>query len=181
MERKTIKDFPEYSVGCDGTIWSNKENKRRCRNPIRKLKGFIHNGYRYIDLVDKNRHKRYSVHYLVAKYFVPGYFRGAVVNHIDGNGLNNDFSNLEWITQKENVRKSYTTSGINQTRNYKIYRLVSPTGDEAIFKRGYGDVINYIKTNNIDVAIHYLRVCGHSRGWTLLTYNKGDNSYETKY
>lgn len=39
MERKTIKDFPEYSVGCDGTIWSDKENKRRCRNPMRKLKG----------------------------------------------------------------------------------------------------------------------------------------------
>lgn len=50
MERKTIKDFPEYSVGCDGTIWRDKENKRRCRNPMRKLKDFIHNGCRYINI-----------------------------------------------------------------------------------------------------------------------------------
>lgn len=43
------------------------------------------------------------VHRIVAKYFVDGWFDGAVVNHIDGNKHNNNYENLEWITQKDNI------------------------------------------------------------------------------
>jgi hypothetical protein len=42
------------------------------------------------------------IHRLVAKVFVPGYFEGADVNHIDENKQNNRFDNLEWVTKKEN-------------------------------------------------------------------------------
>jgi len=64
-------------------------------------------GYRQLTLRD-NDDKRYSrtVHKLVAVEFVDGYFYGAVVNHIDGNKLNNSSTNLEWITQKENIAHS---------------------------------------------------------------------------
>ena len=63
------------------------------------------------------------IHRLVAKYFVPGYFDGAVVNHKDGNNRNNHASNLEWVTQRENIHQSYKDSGLDQTRNYKIWEL----------------------------------------------------------
>ena len=63
------------------------------------------------------------VHRLVAKYFVSGYFDGAVVNHKDGNNRNNHASNLEWVTQRDNIHQSYKDSGLDQTRNYKIWRL----------------------------------------------------------
>jgi hypothetical protein len=42
------------------------------------------------------------IHRLVAKAFVPGYFDGADVNHIDENKQNNRFDNLEWVTKTEN-------------------------------------------------------------------------------
>lgn len=51
--------------------------------------------------------KSFSVHRLVAKAFVPGYFQGAQVNHKDENKLNNRWDNLEWMTAEDNF--SYGT------------------------------------------------------------------------
>ena len=44
------------------------------------------------------------VHRLVASAFIEGYEEGKVVNHIDCNPSNNQASNLEWLTQAENLR-----------------------------------------------------------------------------
>ena len=44
-----------------------------------------------------------TVHRLVALAFVDGYKDGLVVNHKDGNKLNNNIDNLEWVTQSENA------------------------------------------------------------------------------
>ena len=43
--------------------------------------------------------------YWIGKHFVPGYFDGAVIDHIDSNPLNNHPNNLQWITQSENTLK----------------------------------------------------------------------------
>lgn len=48
-----------------------------------------------------------NVHRLVAKTFKPlPNFDNLVVNHIDGNKLNNNINNLEWCTQKYNILHS---------------------------------------------------------------------------
>lgn len=48
------------------------------------------------------------VHRLVAKIFIPNNDINKIqVNHIDSNRLNNNVSNLEWVTPKENVYHSY--------------------------------------------------------------------------
>lgn len=49
------------------------------------------------------RGKCQSLARLVAKHFVPPY-KGQVVRHMDDNPLNNDASNLQWGTQKDNIR-----------------------------------------------------------------------------
>ena len=43
--------------------------------------------------------------YWIGKHFVQGYFEGAVIDHIDSNPLNNNPSNLQWITQSQNTQK----------------------------------------------------------------------------
>lgn len=58
------------------------------------------NRYLSICLCKNNKKKYVQIHRLVAKYFVDGYFHGAVVNHKDTNIHNNNYMNLEWITQK---------------------------------------------------------------------------------
>ena len=68
-----------------------------------------HTGYHYVTIGSRvnNTRQCMSVHRLVAKYFCIGYNVDLVVNHIDGNKSNNIASNLEWVTQSENIRHAY--------------------------------------------------------------------------
>ena len=64
------------------------------------------------------------VHRLVATAFIPNPLGLPVVNHKDGNKLNNAVSNLEWATYSDNMRHSW--------RNLQIYKnrvVVSPRGE----------------------------------------------------
>ena len=62
----------------------------------------IGNGYMGVKLCNGSHRSTASVHRLVAKAFVPGYFDGAHVNHIDENKANNRADNLEWVTPSAN-------------------------------------------------------------------------------
>ena len=52
------------------------------------------------------KRKSRPVHRLVALAFVPNPAALPVVNHIDGNKLNNNADNLEWVTHQDNSIKS---------------------------------------------------------------------------
>lgn len=59
-------------------------------------------GYERVQLFINGKQKKFFVHRLVAEYFVDGMDNNLVVNHIDGNKLNNNADNLEWCTRSEN-------------------------------------------------------------------------------
>ena len=63
-------------------------------------------GYKRITLYRPIK-KRFFVHRLVALHFCDGYQDGSVVNHKDGNKLNNHFDNLEWVIHSENDLHAY--------------------------------------------------------------------------
>jgi phage antirepressor YoqD-like protein len=55
---------------------------------------------------------RVRIHAEVGKHFIPNWFDGAVLNHIDRNKLNNHYTNLEWVTVSENsIHGSSTAIG----------------------------------------------------------------------
>lgn len=60
-------------------------------------------GYKKIELTKNKRRKAFKVHRLVAKAFLSNKENKPYVNHIDNNPLNNNVTNLEWCTQKENM------------------------------------------------------------------------------
>ncbi len=78
-------------------------------------------GYLRVGLQFGNKSKFFSVHVLVARAFIG---ERTVVrqspNHIDGNKTNNDASNLEWATQKQQVEHSIKTGLRFATRVQRI-------------------------------------------------------------
>lgn len=94
---KPIKNYPKYEVSNFGNIYSHKHCK------VLKLTTDAQ-GYDRVRI--KNSSGKYcmvKIHRLVAEYFI-GDLTGMVVNHIDGNKRNNHHTNLEVITQRENIR-----------------------------------------------------------------------------
>ena len=86
---------------------------------IMKTKHCKSNGYEMINLSFENKQKTFPIHSLVARAFIRDYDGNEeVVNHIDGNKLNNHISNLEIIDRKGNVKHAMSTE--LQKTNHKI-------------------------------------------------------------
>lgn len=62
----------------------------------------------------------HMVHRLVAKGFVENPDNKVYVNHLDGNKLNNHYSNLEWCTTAENNKHARDTGLHVQAKGHKI-------------------------------------------------------------
>jgi hypothetical protein len=98
-EWKIVSGFSDYKVSNQGRIYSVRQNK------IMKLKS---NGvYKNIALhKDGTPHYRY-IHRLVAMEFCSNPQNKPMVNHLDGDKLNNNYWNLEWVTKGENQLHAY--------------------------------------------------------------------------
>lgn len=70
-----------------------------------------HKGYCIVVLNINGCKRIFGVHTLVARAFCAGYQPGMQVNHKDGVKTNNDYTNLEWMTGRENTRHSMAVLG----------------------------------------------------------------------
>lgn len=64
-------------------------------------------GYLYTTLSLNKVRKTLKIHRMVATTFIDNPENKPQVNHIDGDKSNNNISNLEWCTAKENVNHAY--------------------------------------------------------------------------
>ena len=65
--------------------------------------------YLHVNIWKNNKGKNYSTNRLVALTFIPNPDNKPMVNHIDGNKLNNNAYNLEWCTCSENHKHAFKT------------------------------------------------------------------------
>lgn len=100
MEWKDITKFNgKFAVSNCGQIRNNKTGK------VLKL-NVNGEGYLHVTVKPSGRNgKAYGirVHREVAKAFVPEVSEKTFVNHIDGVKTNNHYTNLEWVTNQENL------------------------------------------------------------------------------
>lgn len=61
------------------------------------------NGYKTVRLKKLAIRKKIFIHRAVAKAFLPNPDNKPIVNHKDRNRTNNNLSNLEWVTDSENM------------------------------------------------------------------------------
>lgn len=105
MEMKLLAGYPNYGICEDGTVLNLKSGK------VLKPEITKHGrGYLRVTLCAYGATKRFFVHRLVAELFIPKKpSDGDFVNHMDGNHFNNQKSNLEWVTHRENVDHAMLT------------------------------------------------------------------------
>ena len=70
-------------------------------------------GYMQYQLYKNGKLYHAYVHRLIAQHFTPNPDNKPFVNHIDGNKLNNNIENLEWVTHDENLKHATITGLLN--------------------------------------------------------------------
>lgn len=103
-------------------------------------------GYYKVNLRKNNKFKSLRIHKLVAEHFLKKEIGKNIVNHKDGNKLNNCVDNLEFVTISENtihairvLKKDFTNGGkhskkpIISIQKNNIYRFFDSVGSASKF------------------------------------------------
>lgn len=121
---KSIEGYENlYWISPKGDVHNGRKSLKPYRN---------NNGYAAIILSKGGKRKHFLVHRLVAATFLHNPLKKTEVNHIDGNKLNNNVCNLEWVTSSENKAHakdnklweySKPTLGVNKGKTSKYHNV----------------------------------------------------------
>lgn len=144
MQEEIWKDIPglegKYQASNFGNIKRLTYVKNK-KNPVNVpeyiVEQRLHKGYMYA--IHGVRGVTPIVHRLVALAFIPNPENKKTVNHIDGNKLNNNLSNLEWSTHSE------------QMQHASQHSLLEVRGAPKFSKEFKKEVLDYY--NNLDTKI----------------------------
>lgn len=107
--------FHNYLINSNGVLVSkSKHNRSKNKKPLfddyRVIKPIRSSqGYDYVlpfDIINRDR-KQIATHRLVWESFISPITKGMVIDHINEDKLDNRITNLQMITQGENIRKHH--------------------------------------------------------------------------
>lgn len=148
------KDIPGYeglyqasSLGgirtCENKVTSNARYPTRVwKSRIMKGRGDSYATGRRVSLWKGGKSKDFLVARLVATTFLGNPPKDYTVNHKDGNRLNNNIENLEWISRGDNVRHAFATGLMK--RNQKDIVLKDDANGEIYEFASYAECGRYL-------------------------------------
>ena len=111
-----IEGFEKYEVSNLGKVRNIKSG--RILKPFPNRGGYLrHRLYGY------DKKKNLPLHRIIATAFIDNPDEKPCVNHIDENKLNNDLSNLEWCTVRENIIHGTRTKRVAEKHFKKVIQL----------------------------------------------------------
>lgn len=127
-DTKTISDYPKLDINKgvlveDGLflVFENEQIFRVNGKSLVETSKFRTGGrggkYKSVTATVDGEQRRYYVHRLISEAFIPNTKNKPQVNHIDGNSLNNNIDNLEWVTASENIQHAYDNGLIETLSN----------------------------------------------------------------
>ena len=124
-EYRFINGYTNYKVSNLGSVKRLNYRKKGSEKILRCSPNT--KGYRKVDFTENGVTKTMKVHQLVAMAFLGHEPKGYtnVVDHIDGDKLNNNVSNLRIVTHRENVSLARNKSGFIGAYKSKSGRYVS--------------------------------------------------------
>jgi hypothetical protein len=167
---KDIKGYEGYyQISSFGRIKSlSREiynNRGYFKTKIKILKQFVIKDYCYISISYNQKKYTYTVHRLVAKYFIDNIHNKPQVNHKNSNSSDNRIENLEWVSSRENEchkqskNKNNTSvyTGVTFNLQTKKWRSSINFNKKFIFlgyfntqKEAYKARCDFEKNNNVE-------------------------------
>lgn len=144
-EIKPIENFPNYFITSFGRVWSELRGGHWMKPTINK-RGNHQRAY-----INLGREHRFYIHQLVAQAFIPNPNNYTVVDHIDGNGLNNNVTNLRWTTQIENLSNPISYRRIQYNGGALVEIEEIATG-KCFW--GYDAAAEYAKCHKVTIQNH---------------------------
>ena len=148
MNYKEIEDYPNYLIYRDGRVWT--KNYKRFLTPYKRTRKSDGRQDYIIGLSKNGKRNCFLLSRLLGFAFIPNPLDKIQIDHIDQNPLNNDLSNLRWVTLEEQARNKglYNNNKLGLRYIYKrkngSYRVEIPrhkyqksfkTKEEAILQR----------------------------------------------
>ena len=150
---RPVKNYEHYLVDIYGHVFNTKRNKI--------LKQMLTNKGYYKAGLSKSA---ISTHRLVAETFIPNPNNYPIVNHIDGNPLNNYYLNLEWCTQKHNVQHATNTGLIKFAQGEKVG--TSKLKENQVLEIFNNNKLSYSKISKIyNVSIGTISMIKNKKIW----------------
>lgn len=141
----------DYEITKDGKVYNKKWGRYVKPQP---------NGAGYLRVHIAG--KMYFVHRLVAEKYVPNPYNKPQVNHKDGNHLNNNSDNLEWVTNRENSIHALKNGLMWIEEKHPMSKLKR---EDVVFIKSHPKMSRKILSEMFNVSTHTISDIRNGKTW----------------